>query len=75
MCITEVMWHFVLMNPDLMDVALKYTIKFLLVPVSLSYTELQCVTLCDVVLGFSPVSILFPCCHATAQAKEREGTV
>lgn len=34
MCMTEVMWSFVLLDTDLLDVVLHYSIKFLLAPVS-----------------------------------------
>lgn len=35
MCMTEVMWYFVLQDNRLLNVVLNYTIKFLLTPVSL----------------------------------------
>ena len=38
MCMTEVMWYFVLQDPELLDVVLSYTIQFLLAPVSLPLT-------------------------------------
>lgn len=47
MCMTEVMWAFVLQDTSLLDVVLTYTMKFLLAPVSLTIV---------LALGVSPVS-------------------
>ena len=74
MCMTEVMWAFVLQDTNLLDVVLSYTIKFLLAPVSAhchsGWFKLKVFAF---VLGFSPVSLLFACGHANVEAKEGEG--
>ena len=70
--LTEIMWSLVILDHALLGVVLKFSIKFLLAPVSLSFLVWS---LCNALLclGFSSLCLLFSCDHATLESQERKG--